>query len=78
MMLEHQAIIPKEQGKDRVFQTLRDAGVAEEFLQQHAADLPRWDDIVQQYGAQPVLWGLDSCVAFRERVPAVQRMLAGE
>ena len=67
-------------GRDRVVQILLDAGVTESFLQQHAADLPTWSDIVELYGEQPIVWtgsetGNDACAVFRERVPAVQRML---
>jgi len=62
-------------GKVRVLQILRDAGVTEETLQQSMDQLPTWNQVVQQYGDKPVIVGLDSCPVFRQRVPAVQRML---
>ena len=65
----------EDASKERVLRILRDAGVSEETLQRHSAQLPTWDQVTAQYGNQPVLRGLESCAVFRETVPAVRRML---
>lgn len=61
--------------RDRVWEILRAAGVAEDTLTRRAAQLPAWSAIVEQYGAHPVLVGLESCAAYRASVPEEKRML---
>jgi hypothetical protein len=47
----------QQQQQQRVWDILRAAGVSTETLQQHAAQLPTWSSIVQQYGEHPVILG---------------------
>ena len=37
--------------------------------------LPTWEDVIKLIGPHPVVGGLDTCDAFKEKVPAVERML---
>ncbi|CAB9516556.1 expressed unknown protein [Seminavis robusta] len=37
--------------------------------------LPTWEQIVRVIGPRPVIGGLDTCEAFKQTVPAVERML---
>jgi hypothetical protein len=40
------------------------------------AQLPPWGQILDNYGAEPVLLGMDRCRAYRDAVPPEQRMIA--
>jgi hypothetical protein len=39
------------------------------------AQLPPWEQILDNYGAEPVILGLDRCQAYRDAVPPEQRMV---
>jgi len=39
------------------------------------ATLPTWSQIVKVIGSHPVIGGLDTCEAYKQKVPAVERML---
>jgi hypothetical protein len=62
-------------GEDIVYQRLRDAGVSMKYLQQIQSKLPTWDDIVQQYGSQPIIYNTESCSIYRSAVPPQRRVL---
>jgi hypothetical protein len=73
---EQNEIMDADDGKERVLNILRDAGVPEDALAAQAPHLPTWRQIVDLYGSQPVILGLSSaCAKFREIVPAESRML---
>ena len=61
--------------QDLVYQQLLNAGVSEQRLRQMHSKLPKWDDIVQQYGTTPIIHNLDSCATYQRFVPAQNRVL---
>ena len=64
----------KANGKEPILRVFADAGIPplnDTVIQQ----LPTWNEIVQLVGAHPVVGGLDTCDAFKQNVPAVERML---
>lgn len=68
---------PQNYGPDFVYQHLLSAGVSEQFLQLHRSKLPSWSTIVDQYGAEPVIFGLpDACDRYQESVAPKDRILA--
>ena len=52
-------------GKQRIIDILRAANVT--YMPQ-CVDLPSWDQIVRLYGEKPVILGLDTCAAYREKM----------
>lgn len=75
ILLTNSLPIQPQPGKERVWRTLLEAGVAESTLRQYHDQLPTWDQVTEQYGNQPILLGLESCKIFRRSVPAIRRML---
>ncbi len=67
----HNIILPR----DLVHEQLLNAGVSEQRLRQMNSKLPKWDDIVQQYGTTPITYNLDSCATYQRLVPAQNRVL---
>ena len=61
-------------GKGRILQVFAQAGIPP-LNASMIALLPTWDQIVKVIGPHPVVGGLDTCEAFRQTVPAVERML---
>mmetsp|Transcript_24368 Transcript_24368/g.44072 ORF Transcript_24368/g.44072 Transcript_24368/m.44072 type:complete len:491 (-) Transcript_24368:31-1503(-) len=39
-------------------------------------ELPTWENVTNMYGSEPVVLGLDTCAAFREKVPPKDRLIA--
>ena len=60
--------------KWHAYRILRDAGISP-ITPEIIARLPRWSDIVSQFGPEPIL-NLDSCAAYRSSVPPHDRMAA--
>jgi hypothetical protein len=45
-------------------------------MEERQRTLPKWSDIVQNYGLEPVLLGLERCEAYRNSVPVRERIIA--
>lgn len=58
--------------KLRAYRVLQEAGVAP-ITPEVVARLPRWSDVVAQYGPAPILH-LESCAAYRAAVPQAERL----
>jgi hypothetical protein len=56
-------------GREPLLEILRDAGVTDVDASSIAM-LPTWDQVLQLYGDGPVVYGLDTCADFRQRIPA--------
>jgi hypothetical protein len=64
------------QGKEPLLKLLREAGIINIELEVIAL-LPTWDQVVQLYGSEPRIIGLDTCVDYQERTAALgHRILA--
>ena len=46
-----------------------------EIDEETAAKLPKWDDVVSQYGDTPIIHGLENCERYRETVKPADRMI---
>ena len=57
----------------RIVQILHGARV--EIDEEMAKDLPSWDDVVEMYGEEPIIEGLDTCEVYRANVDAADRMI---
>jgi len=66
--------VPPE--KQRAYQILLSAGVAEPIPAELIAKLPAWSDIVSQYGSEPIVANLESCSKFRAAIPKRERFVA--
>jgi hypothetical protein len=63
-------------GKERVLALLREAGITN-LDNSTVAALPTWNEISQLYGSQsPIVYGLDTCVSYRDTVPEHERHAA--
>lgn len=73
--LHHNNKDSKDDDKDRVVQILNDATIRVNATMRDR--LPTWEQVRRLVGDEPVVYTAapDTCRAFRERVPAVQRML---
>ena len=60
-------------GKEPILRVFREAEIP--LKDSRVDDLPTWEQIVKIVGPHPVVGGLDTCKAFRDNVPAVERML---
>jgi hypothetical protein len=60
---------------DIVYWKLLSTGVSELRLEHMKSKLPKWADIVLQYGTKPIIHNLDSCSAYQAAVPAQNRVL---
>ena len=61
-------------GREPILKVFEEAGIPAlnaSMIQQ----LPTWDEIVNLIGPHPIVGGLDTCEAFKQNVPAVERML---
>ena len=58
---------------ERIVQILRSARV--EIDEEMAKELPTWDDVVEMYGEEPIIEGLDTCKEYRTNVDAADRMI---
>lgn len=72
-----QAFVADGNGKEPILRQLRRAGVeVTESTLISISDLPTWSSVVELYGPNPVINGLDTCSAFRNAVPLKQRIIA--
>lgn len=55
--------------------SLSAAGFNERTLEKYRQELPTDASIIDQYGNQPKILGLDTCQTYRDTVPAEDRML---
>lgn len=55
-------------GREPLLAILRDAGVTE-MDAASISSLPLWQQVLDLYGEGPVVYGLDTCQAFRENIP---------
>ena len=58
---------------EEIARVLRTARV--EVDDETAAQLPKWDDVVAQYGDKPIIHGLETCERYREMVQPQDRMI---
>jgi hypothetical protein len=58
---------------NKIINVFREAGVELDDFELH--DLPKWDEIVDLVGDAPIVHGLETCEAFRQSIPAVERNL---
>lgn len=61
-------------GKEPILKVFEQAGIPplnDTMIQQ----LPTWEEIVNLIGPHPIVGGLDTCEAYKQSVPAVERML---
>lgn len=61
------------QGKEPILKVFQEAEIP--LKDSRVDELPTWEQIVKIVGPHPVIGGLDTCQAFRDSVPAVERML---
>ena len=57
----------------KIVEIFREAGV--ELNADEIRDLPSWKDIVKLVGDQPIVHGLETCQAFRDSIPPIERNL---
>ena len=62
-----------EEGRQHILSVFREAGV--ELDAETIAKLPTWEEVQNAVGSGPHIYGLDQCPAFRDKVPAIERML---
>ena len=63
----------EEQGRAAVADILRQAGAT--VTDTAYPQLPTLPQVQAQYGSEPIIYGLEHCDDFRDRIPAVRRML---
>jgi hypothetical protein len=61
-------------GREPFLAILKDAGVVNASTPEILA-LPKWDQVTDLYGSEPVILGLDTCQEFQRRVPAPDRYI---
>lgn len=62
-------------GREPIMTILREAGI-QDFDAATVAKLPTWDQVEALYGKGPVVYGLDTCEAFRKSIPAADASIA--
>lgn len=62
-------------GREELVAILNDAGVTEIDVETLSL-LPKWETVVKLYGDKPVIYGLDTCEDFRQRIPRNDASLA--
>jgi hypothetical protein len=64
--------------KDRkeTFKQLLQLGLDHPTILDDIQSLPPWSSIVEQYGTQPIILGLETCAQYREQVPLEHRWVA--
>ena len=70
------ALFPRmddKQGQQHIRSIFSEAGV--DLTDAMINQLPSWSQVQQVVGEHPYIYGLDKCEEFREKVPAVERML---
>ena len=64
-----------EKGREPIMEILREAGISD-FDPATVAKLPTWDEVEALYGKGPVVYGLDTCEAFRKSIPPEEASIA--
>ncbi|CAB9523102.1 expressed unknown protein [Seminavis robusta] len=62
-------------GREPIIRVLKEAGI-QDFDAATVAKLPMWEQVEKLYGKGPVVYGLDTCEAFRNSVPPEDASLA--
>lgn len=62
-------------GREPIMSILNDAGIMDMAVSD-LLKLPKWEEIEALYGKEPMVLGLETCEAFRKRVPPEQRFIA--
>jgi hypothetical protein len=73
MQMRPSSTLLSTEHNNKIIDIFREAGV--ELDESELLDLPTWEDIVDLVGDSPVVHGLETCEAFRNSVPAVERNL---
>ena len=78
MQPEHDQIFAIENGRNKSIAMLLEAGVRQKDIQaiQETTNIPAWSQILQNYGEEPVILGLERCQAYRETVQPKHRFVA--
>jgi hypothetical protein len=63
----------EEEGREHILSIFEEAGVSLDDSQK--AQLPSWNQVQDVVGEHPYIVGLEKCKEFRDKVPAVERML---
>lgn len=61
-------------GKEPILKIFEQAGIPP-LTPQEIEQLPSWQQIIELIGPHPVIGGLDTCEEYKEKVPAVERMM---
>jgi hypothetical protein len=68
-----ESLAEAQQARQPILDVLNKAGLQVDLtVLQH---LPHWQDVVDLYGSEPVVLGMETCAAFREAVPINQRFV---
>lgn len=62
-------------GREPIMEILKEAGITD-FDAATVAKLPTWDEVEALYGKGPVVYGLDTCEAFRKSIPPEEASIA--
>ena len=65
--------VEEEKGQQYIRSIFEEANV--ELTNEMIQQLPSWSQVQQVIGEHPYIFGLDKCAEYREKVPAVERML---
>ena len=63
----------EQEGREHIISIFKEAEV--ELSETVIAQLPTWSEVQAVVGDHPYILGLDKCAEYREKVPAVERML---
>lgn len=66
-----------ENGVEKTIRNLKEMGVPSEELERNetSVEMPPWSQIVDNYGDEPVILGLERCEAYRNMVPEKNRFI---
>ena len=66
-------VLSEDEGRQHILSLFKEAGV--ELTPEMNSQLPSWSQVQEVIGPHPYILGLENCPKFREKVPAVERML---
>jgi hypothetical protein len=63
------------QSKQYVINQLIEAGISYDVIQKYEPELPNWEQIIQLYGNEPIILGLETCTTFQQQIRPQNRMI---
>lgn len=63
-------------GKSRILDIIRDAGLYNKVTPEVLEQLPTWDQVIDLVGPEPQIHGLDTCQAFQNSIEPAERFIA--